>query len=884
MTQTMTFQNVSTEVLEWSATEAVSHIHNGSISAERYASQLLQRCQEGTGLNAFISIDEDRVLESARAVDVARAKGRPLGPLAGLPIAIKDNINTAGYPTTAGVAALKNYYPPRNARIVDALLDHGAIALGKASMDELGREFTNSNEVYGFARNPYDPSRVPGGGAGGTAVAISARMTPAGLGSDTAGSARIPAAFCGIVGLRPSTAGRLRGWTTGSWTVTDLEDGVVPIAFAVTTPGPMGRTVSDAALLHAVVTGGAMPPAIGLRGTRLGVPKGFFWEDLDPEVARVSECGLQRLRDAGAILIDVDLRQWAHVALPTFLTLATMHAMQDLSAFLAQNGANVTLNQVMDAVKCKGTRFRTRRMLENPATAEKAEAATRARLELALEYDNLFEKEQISALVYPTVPVLPPPIRPEGDDVTDTIELNGKAVRQFDIAMRNTHGASVIGVPALSIPAGLSSSGLPVGLSLSARANRDGTLLGLALSVEDVLGRLPAPRFRTVRAEGPPADLPSARTTPRPPVVAPGSVPSASDNLGRVLALLKQSAYVSLYGRFDAGGVDRSERFAATGLVRRYDIDFRLDECGPGLRALNLLSGECGGASLRWTFPASPVTAGASSPVRPFTMDDLFVFDSEKRNQLRGTGLGQLSIGDFGVRGHGNLVEGTGVFAGVQGGYVLTGNQEGPGLNLQFTMRLMDPQGVYQTSSDLLLSDGEQAPHGSQTTMAFLGEPDPAHPVELQPTGAIVNQLLRPVHTAFDRGWGDDSLRSTLSVGPIVARWRTQVIFNPKDPNAPGTAERPMPVRLEHIAITFLDAAGTLDAGISDGHAYIMTLPGVSGPLFRMTGFGAIAGGTGRFRDARGGISMLGSIDLSPAAFANCYLLHLVDPDGRFRC
>src|SRR5688572_6089148 len=175
------------DLLEWTSVEAVHHIRTGSITAEQYASQLLRRHHETRSLNAFITLDENRVLESARSIDIARRDGKPLGPLAGLPLAIKDNLNAIGYPTTAGVSVLKDYFPKTNARVVDILLQHGAIVLGKASLDELGREFTNSNEVYGFAKNPYDTSRVPGGGAGGTAVALSARVTPAGLGSDTAG-------------------------------------------------------------------------------------------------------------------------------------------------------------------------------------------------------------------------------------------------------------------------------------------------------------------------------------------------------------------------------------------------------------------------------------------------------------------------------------------------------------------------------------------------------------------------------------------------------------------------------------------------------------------------------------------------------------------------
>ncbi len=876
----------SNELLEWTATEAVYHIRSGSITAERYASQLLKRHRETKALNAFISLDENRVLEGARSVNVARSKGKPLGPLAGLPIAIKDNINTVGYPTTTGISALKDYYPKRNARIVNILFENGAILLGKANLDELGREFTNSNEVYGFAKNPYDITRVSGGGAGGTAVAISARVTPAGLGSDTAGSARIPASYCGISGLRPSTSGRLRGWTTASWTVTSIEDGLVPISFAVSSPAPMGRTVSDVALLDAIVTGTTIPAPLPLRGVRIGVPRGFYWEDLEPEVARVSERALERIRDAGATLVEVNLRQWAQVAAPTFLAVATLHGMKDLGDFLTRNGANVPLSQVIECIRNKDIRARTKNILEHPVTPEQAEEAVKTRIKLALEFEEIFRRQQIAAIVYPTVPVLAPLIRPQGDDITDTIDLNGKQVNQFSISLRNTSPSGVIGVPALNIPVGLSSSGLPVGLSVSGLADSESKLLGLSLSLEAAFGRLPGPQLRLDQVSGQVDSnsqvfAPSASSGAQ--MTAPPVISVASDRVERILALLKQSAYLNLYGSFDMPDPNRSDAFAAKAPLRRYDVDFRINGCGPGMRAVNLLGDECGLANLRWTFRPN----GAS---RDFVSDDLFVFDDAGQNQLRGAGAGRLvpalfADGSFGVEANGNIVEGTGVFAGVQGSYVLTGNCRRSRLNIHFTIRLLDPVGTYQTGSELLRLEGSPLPDQFVTSLAFLGEPDPDHPVQMQPTGATVHELLRAVHTNFDRGRGRDRLRSTISVGPIVAHWRTDVIFNPADPSAPGTADRPLPVRLENVKITFLDSAsGTLEASISDGRGFTVTFPGVSGPLFRMTGFGPIGQGTGRFRNAKGTLSMLGALDLAPAAFSNYYLLHIEDPDGSFRC
>ncbi len=476
------------EALEWTATEAINHIHSGSITAEHYASQLLKRYRASRALNVITWIDENRVIERARSVDAARSKGQELGLLAGLPIVVKDNMNTVGFPTTAGTPTLKGFYPRSDAPVADILFRNGAILLGKTNIHELARGGTSSNPAFGFAKNPYDMNRVPGGSSGGTGAAISARITPAGLGTDTGGSTRIPAAFCGIVGFRPSTGGPRKAWT---------DDGVVPIAHSVDTPGPMGRTVSDVALLNAIVTGAAAPTVLPLRGVRIGVPRGFYWEDLDSEVARVSERALEKLRDAGAILTDVDLRQWAQAAEQTFFTLVSMHVVQDLADFLARNVPNVSLDQVVAGVLSKDVRAKFRDEIAHPVSAERAEEAMKMlRPKLARQYEEFFQADDISVIVYPTVPVLAPKIRSQGDAPEDTIEVNGKQLSEFRTMVRNTHLSGVAGTPSLTIPAGLSSFGVPVGISFEGLVGDDSRLLGFGLSLEATLGRLPAPVLR----------------------------------------------------------------------------------------------------------------------------------------------------------------------------------------------------------------------------------------------------------------------------------------------------------------------------------------------------------------------------------------------------
>ncbi len=194
-------------MIELTAVDAVAAIRRGEVAAEAYAERLLAQQARLSHLNALTWIDVEKVREQARAVDKARAKNQGSGPLAGLPVAVKDNIDTLGFPTSSGTASLKTLMPKADAPVAAALWKAGAILFGKANMHELAGGGTSSNPAFGFVRNPYDPARTPGGSSGGTAAAIGARIVPAGLGTDTAGSVRIPSAFSGTAGLRPSIAG-----------------------------------------------------------------------------------------------------------------------------------------------------------------------------------------------------------------------------------------------------------------------------------------------------------------------------------------------------------------------------------------------------------------------------------------------------------------------------------------------------------------------------------------------------------------------------------------------------------------------------------------------------------------------------------------------------
>ncbi|PYQ17993.1 MAG: hypothetical protein DMF81_26285, partial [Acidobacteria bacterium] len=282
------------DLLEISAGEAIALMRQGDLKAEAYAAALLDRCKAGRQLNAFITLAPDQVLEAARAADRRRAAGAFLGPLHGLPIPIKDSVNTADYPTTSGTAALRDFQPKDDAPVVRALRDAGGIVLGKTNLQELSLGWTSTNLTFGPVKNAYDPARIPGGSSGGTAVAIASRMAPLGVAEDTCGSIRVPAALCGVAGFRPTTSRY-------------SPRGVMPLTSVFDTVGPHARTVDDLALFDSVITGdfNALRP-ISPSGLRLGISRAHYFTGLDPEAGRVAGEALARLREAGVTLVEAD--------------------------------------------------------------------------------------------------------------------------------------------------------------------------------------------------------------------------------------------------------------------------------------------------------------------------------------------------------------------------------------------------------------------------------------------------------------------------------------------------------------------------------------------------------------------------------------------------
>lgn len=462
---------------ELGVAEAANAIRSGDITAERLAEALLARAAANAKLTAFITLDPDRVREAARQADRQRAAGGPLGRLHGVPLALKDNLDTADLPTSGGTPGLAGQRPKRNAIVVEKLIAAGAIALGKCNLHELAYGITNNNAAFGPARNPYAPDRIPGASSGGTAVAVAARVAPGGIGSDTGGSVRIPAALCGIVGLRP---------TTGRWS----QEGIVPISHTRDTAGPMTRSVADCALLDGVVTG--TPTEIApapLQGLRVGVPRRHFWENLDTELEQVCQQALRRLADGGVTFVDIDMSEEAAIDGEAGFPIALYETVTDLNRYLAERGTGLDFAGLVAKVASPDVKGILQTLLGDGAVPEAAyRKALQQRSVLQQTYARHFREHGIAAIIFPTTPA---PAAKIGED--ETFMLNGKPAPTFPTFIRNTGPGSVAGIPGISLPAGMTAAGLPVGLELSGPQASDWQLLAIAAALEPLLPKLPAP-------------------------------------------------------------------------------------------------------------------------------------------------------------------------------------------------------------------------------------------------------------------------------------------------------------------------------------------------------------------------------------------------------
>jgi aspartyl-tRNA(Asn)/glutamyl-tRNA(Gln) amidotransferase subunit A len=435
-------------------------------------------------LNVYLSLTKDRALQQAARVDAMAARGDSLPPLAGIPVGIKDVLVMRGAPSTAGSRILKGYLPPYDATVVARLEAAGAVLLGKTNCDEFAMGSSNENSAYGPVRNPADPERVPGGSSGGSAAAVAANMAVAALGSDTGGSVRQPASFCGVVGVLP-TWGRVSRY------------GLIAFASSLDRVGPFAANVRDAATMLSVIAGhdpmdatsSAAPvpdfaaesdrPAEGLR---IGVPGEFFGEGLDPEVRAAIEKGIERLKTAGCTVKPVSLPTTRY-AIPAYYLVATAEASANLARFDGvrfgyRSPASGTLSDMYSHSRDEGFGAEVKRRILLGTYALSAGyydayylKAQQVRRLLAEEFLRAFA--EVDAIVTPTSPV---PAFKLGEKTGDPLAMY--------LADIYTVTASLAGICGVTVPCGATATGLPVGMQVLARHMNEGTAFRVARAVE----------------------------------------------------------------------------------------------------------------------------------------------------------------------------------------------------------------------------------------------------------------------------------------------------------------------------------------------------------------------------------------------------------------
>jgi Asp-tRNA(Asn)/Glu-tRNA(Gln) amidotransferase A subunit family amidase len=464
--------------------EAAKAIRDKQVTSTQLTQAALDRAEANAALNAFVTIDRTGALLAARDADTELANGKVKGPLHGVPLVVKDNIHVKGLPNTAGTPALRGFVPQQNAPTVQRLVDAGAIILGKTNLHELAFGISGYNQATFSAepigvRNPYDRNRFAGGSSSGTAAAIAAGIVPGGLGSDTGGSSRIPSAVTGGAGFRP-TIGRYDN------------SAVTPISHTRDTVGPMARTVADVALLDAVLTAATVPAAASLKGVKLGVYRAYFFKNLDADTTAVMDATLEKLKKAGATVVEVDMPDLQKHHGNASFPIALYEAHEDMVRYLEKYGTRQSIESLASMIvseDVKGTYngLVVPRKLPTPDglidAAPVYEAAMKqARPALIQHYADTFKKYGIDALVAPTTP-----------HVAEVQGPDASKLETFLLFIQNTDPGSVAGIPGLSIPAGLGpTTRLPVGIAIDGPSGSDQKLLAIGMAIEKVLG--PTPR------------------------------------------------------------------------------------------------------------------------------------------------------------------------------------------------------------------------------------------------------------------------------------------------------------------------------------------------------------------------------------------------------
>jgi aspartyl-tRNA(Asn)/glutamyl-tRNA(Gln) amidotransferase subunit A len=439
-------------------------------------------------LHAFVTVVADRALERAAAIDRDFDRWRN-APLAGVPVALKDNLCTRGVRTTASSRILENFVPPYDATVVARLEGAGAIVVGKTNCDEFAMGSSNENSAFGPTRNPWALDRIPGGSSGGSAAAVAAGMTPFALGSDTGGSVRQPACLCGVVGLKP-TYGRVSRY------------GLIAFGSSLDQIGPLTRTVGDAAIVLSVIAGAdpadatSAPDPVSdyvagleasggdIRGSRIGVPWSLLDQGVDSEVRRAVDAALQVLQARGATIVGVELPHARH-AIAVYYLVATAEASSNLARYdgvrYGYRASGTDLNAMYGKTRAQGFGPEVKRRIMLGTYVLSAGyydayylKAQQVRTLILRDYEQAFAGEHAVDVI--AMPTSPTPAFRLGERVSDPLQMY--------LADIFTVSANLAGLPAISVPCGFTADRLPIGLQLTGRRFDEATLLRIAEAYE----------------------------------------------------------------------------------------------------------------------------------------------------------------------------------------------------------------------------------------------------------------------------------------------------------------------------------------------------------------------------------------------------------------
>ncbi|HEX6969633.1 MAG TPA: Asp-tRNA(Asn)/Glu-tRNA(Gln) amidotransferase subunit GatA [Micromonosporaceae bacterium] len=489
------------DLTRMTAARIAALVADGEISAVEVTQAHLDRIAAvDDRVHAFLHVDAEGALETARAVDAKRAAGEQLGPLAGVPVAVKDAFTTRGVPTTCGSRILEGWQPPYDATVVQRLRAADTVLLGKTNMDEFAMGSSTEYSAYGPTYNPWDLGRIPGGSGGGSAAAVAAYESPLAIGSDTGGSIRQPGAVTGTVGAKPTYGGVSRY-------------GLVAFSSSLDTPGPCARTVEDAALLHAAIGGhdprdstsipAPVPPVVeaarrgadgDLTGVRLGLVRELGGDGAEPGVMAVFRETVDRLTKLGAEVIEVSCPHFEY-ALPAYYLIAPSECSSNLARFdgvryglrVGDDGTR-SLEEVMSLTRDAGFGPEVKRRIMIGTYALSSGyydayygQAQKVRTLITRDFTAAFE--QADVLISPTTPFVAFPF---GSRTGDPYQMY--------LADLFTIPTNLYGGPAISVPCGLS-EGLPVGLQVMAPTMADDRMYRVAAALESAVGTLTPPEL-----------------------------------------------------------------------------------------------------------------------------------------------------------------------------------------------------------------------------------------------------------------------------------------------------------------------------------------------------------------------------------------------------